>query len=252
MLGSSRASRTRRLVVSSAIAAVAAAAIGAGSAAAHVGVDKDEITAGTSTVLTFSVGHGCEGSPTTSMKFQVPEGVINAQPLVKPGWDIAIDREQLATPLESAHGDPQTDRVAVITFTAIDGYAIPNDYRDTFSMSLRAPETEGELFFKVVQGCETGENPWIEEWDGTGTEPDHPAPSVKVVAGATDEAGGTATTVFAASSETTVAIGQRAAGDDGDDSDSNGLAITGLVVGALGLAAGGTALVRTRRPASPT
>ncbi|MEO6126066.1 MAG: hypothetical protein ABIR32_20390 [Ilumatobacteraceae bacterium] len=33
-----------------------------------------------------------------------------------------------------------------------------------------------------------------------------------------------------------------------DDSSSNGLAITGIVVGGLGLVAGGTALARGRRP----
>ncbi|MET0145916.1 MAG: DUF1775 domain-containing protein [Ilumatobacteraceae bacterium] len=41
-----------------------------------------------------------------------------------------------------------------------------------------APDTEGELFFKVIQGCADGEDAWIDEWDGTGTEPESPTPSV--------------------------------------------------------------------------
>jgi len=35
--------------------------------------------------------------------------------------------------------------------------------------------------------------------------------------------------------------------DDDGDSSSNGLAVTGIVVGGLGLVAGGTALARGRR-----
>lgn len=232
----------RRSLVGAAAASALLLALGAGAASAHVGVDHDEIVAGESTVLTFSVGHGCAGSATTSMKFQVPADVLNAQPLVKPGWDIAIEREQLATPVESGHGQEQTDRVAVVTFTASEGNALPSDYRDTFSLSFRAPETEGELFFKVVQGCEEGENAWIEEWDGTGEEPEHPAPSVQVVAALAD------------TGATPVAdVGAPAPGDTdaaSGDGDSNGLAIAALIVGGLGLVAGGAALVRGRRPAS--
>jgi uncharacterized protein YcnI len=229
----------RRSLVGAAAASALLLALGAGAASAHVGVDHDEIVAGESTVLTFSVGHGCAGSPTTSMKFQVPTDVLNAQPLVKPGWDISIEREQLAAPVESGHGQEQTDRVAVVTFTATEGNALPSDYRDTFSLSFRAPETEGELFFKVVQGCEEGENAWIEEWDGTGEEPEHPAPSVQVVAALAD-----------AGATPVADVGTAAPVDGDDDGDSNGLAIAALIVGGLGLVAGGAALVRGRRPAT--
>lgn len=233
----------RSLLVTAAVTAVTLA-VGAAAASAHVGVDKEEIVAGESTVLTFGVGHGCAGSPTTSMRFQVPASVLNAQPLVKPGWDISVEREQLETPVESSHGDPQTDRVAVVTFTATEGNELPNEFRDTFSLSLRAPETEGELFFKVVQGCETGENAWIEEWDGTGEEPDHPAPSVKVVAAVAAPGGDGATPV--GDIATTVPVDST---DRSDDSDSNALAIVALVVGALGLVVGGASFARNRRPA---
>ena len=76
-------------------------------------------------------------------------------------------------------------------------------YRDTFTLAFRAPEELGVLPFKVIQGCETGENAWIEEWDGTGEEPESPAPSVEVVAAAAgegDEHGEEATETTVASS----------------------------------------------------
>jgi uncharacterized protein YcnI len=201
-----------------------------------VGTDKDELAAGASTTLSFSIGHGCEDSPTNSMKFQIPEGVLNAAPVVKAGWTIEVEKEDLAEAVESAHGEAQTDRTSVITFTAQDGYAVQNGFRDSFSVAFAAPDAEGQLFFKVIQGCETGENAWIDEWDGTGDEPEHPAPSVMVVAaaaGATDDHG-------SASGEDT------GTGSDESDNGSNGLAIAALIVGVLGLAAGGLALVRTR------
>jgi uncharacterized protein YcnI len=239
----------RRSLIGAAAASALVLALGAGGASAHVGVDQDEIAAGESTVLTFSVGHGCAGSPTNSMRFQVPADVLNAQPLVKPGWDISIEREQLQAPVESGHGQEQTDRVAVVTFTATEGNALPNDYRDTFSLAFRAPETEGELFFKVVQGCEEGENPWIEERDGTGEEPEHPAPSVQVVAATAADSGATPVADVADVAEVAGSVPVGGA-EQSDDDGSDGLAIAALVVGGLGLVAGGAALVRSRRPAS--
>ena len=244
---------SRRTIGGSALAAGVLLAFGASSALAHVGTDKSEITAGQSTTLTFSIGHGCEDSPTNSMAFQVPESVLNAAPQVKAGWTITTESEELAEPVVAGHGEEQTDRVALITFTADDGNAVDPHYRDSFTLAFKAPAEEGELFFKVIQGCETGENAWISEWDGTGTEPDSPAPSVMVVAGA-DGAGSDHHAEETANSsadhaEETTATGVTVGSDSDDDGDSssNGLAVTGIVVGGLGLVAGGTALARGRR-----
>ena len=243
--------RSKRWMVRG-VAAVAGGAcaliVGAGSLSAHVGVDQDEIEAGSSATLGFSFSHGCEDSPTTSMSFQVPEGVNNAVPLAHAGWDIEVEREELAEPIESAHGDPITDRPAVITFTAREGFIVPSGVKDTMSLSFTAPEAPGQLFFKVIQGCEVGSNDWIDEWDGTGEEPESPAPSVMVVAATGEDATGStapATTTGSDAPATTVAVDDD--GGDDDDGSSNGLAIAGIVLGAAGLGVGGTALVRSRK-----
>lgn len=247
----------RRCQVVVGAAAFAATLLYGSSVSAHVGVDKDEIVAGESTTVSFSVTHGCGDSPTNSMKFQVPDGVDNAVPQVHPGWDITVERAELDEPIESGHGDPVTDRPAVITFTARDGNEVPSGQRDTFTLSFRAPETEGQLFFPVVQGCVAGEHAWIAQWDGTGSEPDSPAPSVMVVAGSsgTDDHGDETETETRASTVTTSivtsSIGDTATGGDDGGSSSNGLAIAGIVVGALGLGTGGLALARSRTPQSP-
>ena len=237
-----------------AAAAVGASAliVGAGSLSAHVGVDQDEIDAGSSATLGFSFSHGCEDSPTTSMSFQIPEDVNDAVPLAHAGWDIELEREELAEPIESAHGDPITDRPGVITFTAREGFSVPSGVKDTMSLSFTAPEAPGQLFFKVIQGCEVGSNDWIDEWDGTGEEPESPAPSVMVVAATNGDAGEDATgstapaaTTASGAPATTVAVDDD--GGEDDDGSSNGLAIAGIVLGAAGLGVGGTALVRSRK-----
>jgi uncharacterized protein YcnI len=207
-----------------------------GPAAAHVGVDKNEIVAGASTTLSFSISHGCGDSPTTSMRFQIPEGVNNAMPQVHPGWEIEVERAELPEPIESAHGDPITDRPAVISFTAGAGNAVPNGQRDTFSITFTAPETTGALSFPVIQGCEDGVNEWIEAWDGTGTEPESPAPYVMVVAAESEGGGGE--------------VAAPSNGDGGGSSDA--LAIVGIVVGAVGLVVAVVALTRTRSRGVPT
>ncbi len=233
------------------VVAIATTTVGvlwfAAPVSAHVGVDKDEIEAGASTQLSFSFSHGCEDSPTNSMQFQIPEGVNNATAQVHPGWDVEIERAELAEPIESSHGEEITERVSVITYTAQDGFEVPGDLRDTFTLSFRAPDTEGMLAFPIIQGCVDGSNDWIEVWDGTGDEPERPAPSVMVVAGAGAESGGHGhaeeeTSDTTAPSDTTVTIDTD---DSSDDGGSNALAIGGIVLGAAGLGVGGVALSRS-------
>jgi len=164
------------------------------------------------------------------MRFQVPESINNAVPQVHPGWDVTIEKAALATPVSVAHGDPQTQRNSIITFTARPGNEVPGGQRDSFVLSFTAPATPGTLFFKVVQGCVAGENPWITEWNGTGAEPEHPAPKVSVVE--------------AAASSTSVAVG---GSDDDDDDGSDALGYAGVGLGAAGLGIASVALARSRR-----
>ena len=106
------------------------AAVGAGIAgavitvaspvSAHVGVDADEIEAGAATPLGFSFSHGCGDEPTTSLRFEIPAAVNRAVPQAHAGWDVEIETEALAEPVEGAHGSTITERPAIIAFTARD------------------------------------------------------------------------------------------------------------------------------------
>lgn len=229
-----------RLVAVTAAASAALLVIGVAPALAHIGTSTDSIVAGQASKVAFTVGHGCDGSPTTALALQLPESVIAAKPYAHPGWDIEIEREPLAAPVEQQHGDPVTERPAVIRFTARDGEELENEVRDEFAVNVTAPDSPGEtLSFKIVQTCSVGETAWIEEWDGEGDEPEHPAPSVAVVA-ADAQVGD----VIEGAAE---AAGVDA---DGGSDSSTGLAVAGLAVGALGLAAGGAALARSRGSAA--
>ncbi len=236
-----------RLAFAAAVASGGALVAGAVPAMAHIGTSTDTVVAGASTTITFTVGHGCEGSPTTGVAFQLPESVVSAKPYAHPGWDIVVERAALDAPVDQQHGAPLTERPAVIRFSAQPGNELADEVRDEFAINVAVPDTPGEtLFFKVVQTCVDGELPWIEEWDGQGDEPEHPAPSVDVVAaaaaGAVDEG---------PEAVTREPIADTAGIDSSDDDDSsNGLAIVGVVLGGLGVVAGGVALARTRRPAA--
>lgn len=211
-----------------------------GPAGAHVGTSAKEVPAGGSLALGLTIGHGCDGSPTTSVAVQLPEGVNTAKAFAKPGWTITSEKEALETPIEAPHGDPITERVSVITFTAAPGGALPDELRDTFTINFTAPETPGEqLYFKTVQTCEAGEIAWIQEYDGTGEEPESPAPSVLVTeaAGEGDGHGG-------GGDEEDAAVDPAS---DTDDKDGTALAVVALAVGVAGLAVGGTALAKSRK-----
>jgi uncharacterized protein YcnI len=237
--------RTERAAVG-AVAAAFAVVLAAGSAAAHISPDKSEVPAGGFTSLTFTVPHGCEESPTTTLAFQVPEGILNAAPQVHPGWDIEVEQEALAEPVEGSHGEEITERPGVITFTAQEGNALSPHFRDTFTIGFQAPDAAGEtLFWPIIQTCEEGETAWIEEWDGEGEEPEHPAPSVAVVA-ASGDGHGASDGGDDDDGEVTPVDTEAAASVSDDDGGSDGLAIAALVVGALGVVVGGLALTRTR------
>lgn len=216
---------------------------------AHITGDKDSVPAGGFTSITLTVPHGCEESPTSEIAVEIPESILNAAPQVVAGWDAEATETELDEPVESAHGDPVTERVSEISWTAEAGNELPPHFRQQFTIGFQAPEEVGErLYFKIIQTCPEGETAWIEETEDGAEEPEHPAPFVDVVAADEGDGHGGG----AAEEETTTTAAEEtdaepvAASTDSDDGGSDGLAIGGLVLGALGLAAGGTALVKTR------
>lgn len=219
----------------------------AGVASAHVGVSGTSDAAGSSTVLTFSASHGCEGSPTTAFAIQIPESISAATPTANPNWTVEKVMEQLAEPITDSHGNEVTERVAEIVYTAKEPLA--DGIRDAFQVSVTLPEdAAGEtLAFPTVQSCIEGENAWI-ELAAEGQDPhdlDAPAPTLLVTEAAAEHGHGHAEE-SADSADAEAAATQETASDAGP---SLALAIAALIAGSLGLIVGIVALVRGRAKA---
>ena len=217
-----------------AVLALAAAAVlmPASAASAHVGIDITEAEAGGYTFATFRVPHGCEGSPTTKIKIQIPDGVVGVKPEAVPGWKVDILNGPI-TPYES-EGTTISEGVQEVTWT---GGPLPDAQVAQFGMSLKMPDEPGEtVYFKVIQTCEQGETAWIElPAEGATEEPEHPAPAIKLIAASDDEAAAEGETP--AGSDDEAAVAQPGAVDD-DDTDpltfvALGSGVLGIVIGAL-------------------
>lgn len=129
---------------------------------AHVEPDPIAVEAGKSAAVTFSPAHGCDGSPTISLAFLMPENLTDAAPVQQTGWTAE-----------------KKDRT--ITFSG--GSLAATDTTGKFGITFTAPSEAGTLYFPAVQKCEEGQNNWIDRPNADGSEAEFAAPSVRVTAG---------------------------------------------------------------------
>ena len=231
-------------------AATAAIALSLASpASAHVTVTPSSAAAGAYTIATFSVGHGCEASPTTSIEIQVPESVLSVTPTRNGFYDVEKTMVDLDEPIADSHGNEVTERVGSIVYTA--RTPLPDGMRDTFELSFQVPDAEGEtLTFPTIQTCEDGETAWTEvAAEGQDSdELDSPAPAFEILpaSGSGDHHGDDTAEGAADEAADTSGEETEAAATTTETEDSSMLGWMGLGAGLLGLLAGGAALARTR------
>ncbi len=210
--------------------ALAAALAIPASAPAHVTLQPKEVTAGGFTRLNVRVPNERDTKGTTKVRVQMPPGFLFVSYEPAPGWKVAIAKRKLATPVES-HGDTITEEVGTVTFSGDGktGIIRPGQFRD-FGLSVGVPDKAPgtKLTFKALQSYQGGE---VVRWIGA-PDADEPAPQLTL----------TAATDAAAAAKPVAAEAQ-----DGDDGGGDGLAIAALILGGLGLLAGGTALMVARR-----
>jgi uncharacterized protein YcnI len=150
----------------------------AGGANAHAVFADPRATASANYVGRVRISHGCDGSPTVSVRVQVPAGIVGAKAQPKPGWTLTVEREPLAQPQTGEGGKAITERAAAFTWTG----RLPEDQFDEFALMAKLPGAPGPLYFPTVQRCESGENRWVEiprAGQAWGSLP-HPAPVVEV------------------------------------------------------------------------
>jgi uncharacterized protein YcnI len=114
---------------------VAAGALSAGVAHAHVRLEKDQAAAGEVYIARFDVAHGCHGAPTKSLTIDLPPGVSDVKPQAKPGWSVTIKPIALG-------GEAVTFR----------GELAPHE-KATFAIVMHLPDKPGLLAFPVAQVC---------------------------------------------------------------------------------------------------
>jgi len=214
-------------------AAIAAATLGLVlatplAASAHVGVSPATAPAGEATSLRFSFGHGCDGEPTTELRFAIPAGVEAVHPHANSGWTI-------------------TQTATEVVYTAVT--PLPDGVRDTIELQVTlAPDLAvgTQIPFTVHQACTVGSYDWAEVAEAGQNAHDlaEPAPMLTVSAasgveghdGHGDQHGAGAADHEAA---------EAAAGDA--STASLWLAGAGLAAGVAALAVSLTALRRSRK-----
>jgi periplasmic copper chaperone A len=128
------------------------------SSFAHVVLAEPTAAAGSYYRATFKVGHGCEGSSTTAISINIPDGFTNVKPMPKPGWVIERKMEKLSKPIES-HGKKITETVRQVTWR---GGPLLDQHYDEFVMMMKLPDQPGKQWLPVVQRCEKGVNEWTD------------------------------------------------------------------------------------------
>jgi uncharacterized protein YcnI len=140
--------------------AIAVAAIAAAEpASAHATLVPNEAPADSFFNASVNVPHGCDGAATLKVRVRIPDGVIGVKPQPKPGWELAIRKEKLATPIVESHGRTITETVVELTWTG----KLADENFDQFGIHMKLPDKPGEtLYFPTVQECEKGVHRWIE------------------------------------------------------------------------------------------
>jgi uncharacterized protein YcnI len=162
-------------------AGFAVAVLAASAADAHVTLQVREAAIGASYKAVFVVPHGCAGSATTKIRVQIPDGVIDAKPMPKAGWNLEVIKGKYNSEYDF-HGAKLSEGVKEVVWS---GGKLPDDFYDEFVISTfltGALKPDTMLYFPVVQECEQGVSRWID----IPADPAHahdskwPAPGVKL------------------------------------------------------------------------
>ncbi|MEV8503926.1 YcnI family protein [Actinoplanes sp. NPDC051475] len=214
----------RSAVVGSVVAALTLAL--AVPAAAHVTVNPNTAVQGGYTKVTFRVPNETDTASTTKVEVSLPSDAPFASVSLKPvaGWTMTAEKGKLAQPIQ-AHGSPITEAVNKITWTATGDAAIKPGQFQEFDVSLGPLPKVDQVVFKALQTYSDGTIVrWIDEPTTDGTEPEKPAPVLKLTAAAAATGGPTVTSA--------------AVDDAKGDGNGTWAGVVGIVLGLAGLVLG--------------
>ena len=213
--------------------------LGASPALAHVTVTPSEVPEGGFATLTFRVPNESESASTISLEVVFPEAAPFRSVSVKPtpGWTHEVTRAG--------------DTVTAITWEG--GEIRPGEFQE-FDISVGPIPEVDVLEFKAVQTYDDGEVArWIDPVVHGEAEPDHPAPSARVLADDGDDegegGGGHGGGESEASSESATAAADVDPDDDAEHGTDTATFVALLVAGvALAAAVAALAMARNRVP----
>jgi uncharacterized protein YcnI len=199
-------------------------------ASAHVTVNPKEAVQGGYARLAFRVPNESDTAATTKLEVHLPDNapVASVSTMPVPGWTVAVTKRKLDQPVQ-VHGNPVSEVVSVITWTATGAAAIKPGQFQEFPVSMGPLPEVDKMVFKSLQTYSDGNIVrWIDEPTNDAGEPENPAPVLKL-------------TPKGAAPGAAVAAGPKA-----DDEGMDWLGLAALVTALLALGAAGLALARQR------
>lgn len=242
-------SMPRKLLRAGTVAAAAAvvAVLGATPAFAHVVAQPTTVAKGGYAVITLRVPDEDDTAGTVALTVTLsPDHPFSSvSTTAVPGWTATTNEITLNPPLKDDDGNTVTKTIGSVTWKAGPGTRIaPGQYLEFPLLLGPFPTDVDQVRLPAVQTYDNGN---IVSWDdppnADGSEPEHPVPTIDLTAATADTAPGIASATPADPPTAT------AAGSPDTDNTARLLGGAGLLVGALGLGAGGGAVLRSRRPA---
>ncbi|MGW3342208.1 YcnI family copper-binding membrane protein [Nonomuraea rubra] len=239
--------RRAATVVAAATALTAALAL---PAFAHVTIQPGTAEQGGFTKVAFRVPNERDNASTTKIEVSFPTdhplAFVSVKPV--PGWTVKVTEGKLPAPVKTEYGDLEE---AVTKVVWEGGKINPGEFQE-FEVSMgQLPEVDS-LMFPTKQTYSGGEVvDWSEAPKADGTEPERPAPLLKLVPAAEDGATATTPATAAASAAASASAAPSVApvaAASSSDGTARLLGGAGLVVGIIGVVIG--ALGLRRRPSA--
>ncbi|WP_188196004.1 YcnI family copper-binding membrane protein [Nonomuraea sp. SYSU D8015] len=218
-------------------------------ALAHVTIQPGTAEQGGFTKVAFRVPNERDNASTTKIEVTFPAdhplAFVSVKPL--PGWEVKVTEGKLPTPVKTEYGELE-EAVTKVVWSG--GKINPGEFQE-FEVSMgQLPKDTDQLLFPTKQTYSNGEVvDWSEAPKADGTEPEHPAPLLKLVPAASSSSHGSATTTTApaaASASGSPTVGTPVADSSASDGTARLLGGAGLAVGAIGVVI--AALALRRRP----
>jgi periplasmic copper chaperone A len=159
----------------------ACALLFAAPALAHVELTVNQSAVPGPYTATFTVEHGCSGSPTLLLRVQIPEGIIVVKPSEKAGWAVSTLTGKFKATY-NYNGAKVSQGVTEVDWSGF----LPDKMMDTFSFDAYltdALKPNMTLYFPIVQECQVGANHWVQIPAKGKTEDDYqfPAAALKLL-----------------------------------------------------------------------